>query len=341
MNEKVSKVIDGKLKHGYHTFKNFYLGDKMPKFVTAFVDPMKFVLEEETWNFCEVGEIIFTNSNFMKDDFFMIVGSTNIDGDDGSSFNPLNLSSKDLAIRTIVFLDIATDAPQSSYYKSHFMDDPTSCHFSRSGRRPLKPGWLDSYSGPLMTVYKLIRTQFKWFGLQTWIERRIVYEQQEYLLIFHRRLFCLTDQWYGKTEDQLERLENETIEELNYLRKHAGKRGFGAKVEPMQPAPSRPRPTPAPRSVRPEAPEEKPEDRKVDSAPEQIEEIEEYPEAPKVSDAESVVKGSVISRWMRPVIVEVVEGSRRKIIIRSHDRDIVLTLLDEVDDEKISSLEES
>ena len=151
-NDIISKKIDGQLRVGHHTFKKFHVGDKLPGFITRFVDSDKFVIEEDSWNFVTVGHTVYTNPNYMGDNFFITVDSTNLDDDDGTGNNPLNLSPEDLAIRSVVHIDIAKDEPKSKFYKIHYKDDPTSCHFTKSGKEALKPGWLESYSGPIMTV---------------------------------------------------------------------------------------------------------------------------------------------------------------------------------------------
>ena len=319
LNEYIDEMIDGSPKRGQHTQKNLYLADKLPSFVKRFVDPKYFTIEEESWNFCTVGRTVFSNPNYMKDDFYVIVDSTNIGDDDGCSDNPLNLSPEELAIRSVVLIDIAKDEPYTNLY-AEFKDDPTLCRFTRSDRGPLKPDWLSSYSGPIMTVYKLVQTQFKWFGLQTWIERRIVSEQRDYLLIFHRKLFCLMDQWLGMTLEELERVETETIEELNHLRTHGEKRGIGAVV--------RTRPPPGTLTEMPEKVPEMPEKvpvvvRDADSS-ELTEKLEEHQGEEKPAQEQE----SVINSFMSPAVEEVIDGSRHQIILHGYHRDIVVTLPD-------------
>ena len=311
LNEYIHETIDGSPRRGQHTQKNLYLADKLPSFIHRFIDPKYFTIEEESWNFCTVGRTVYSNANYMKDDFYVTVNSTNIGDDDGSSNNPLNLSPEELAIRSVVLIDITKDEPNTNLY-AEFKDDPTSCRFTRSDRGPLKLDWLSSYSGPIMTVYKLVKTQFKWFGLQTWIERRIVSEQRDYLLIFHRKLFCLMDQWLGMTLEELERVETDTMEELNHLRTFGEKRGIGAGV--------RTKPLPA---AMPEMPEKEPVVR--DAASSELTEklVEHQGEAKPAEEQESA-----IDNIMSPAVEEIVDGSRRQIILHGYHRDIVVTLPD-------------
>lgn len=303
LSEVVSKKVGGKKRKGHHTFKKFHFNDKLPAFISRFIDANKLVIEEDSWNFASDGHTVYTNPTFMGDDFFITVDSTNIDGDYGDGDNPLNLSKEDLAIRSVVLLDIAKDEPKSKHYETHYKDDPTSCHFTESGKEPLKPDWLKSYSGPIMTVYKLVRTYFKWYGLQTWIEKKIVSEQRDYLLIFHRRLFCLMDVWHGMTLDELEEVEAETIERLNYLRQYGQKRGLGTQ------SPHPPAWTPKKKKAKRKAVVEQTDEPRVEAA---VKAVETQP--------------SFISNWMRPLVEEVVDNSRRRIIIRGFHRDLVVTM---------------
>jgi len=311
VNEPISKEVDGKMRRGHHTYKKFHLADKLPGFITSLVNPNNFIIEEDSWNFVTIGNTVYKNPNYMGEDFFIIVESTNIDGDRGAGDNPLNLPPEDLAIRSVILLDIATDEPLSSFYKTHYQDNPTKCRSAKSGQEALKPDWLKTYSGPIMTVYKLVRTYFKFFGLQTWIERMIVSNQNDYLLIFHRKLFCLMDGWFGMTYDELEELEAETVEELNRLRLHCNKRGLGTRSKPV------PASMPRKRRERPTA-----------AAAAQTEQPEETKEPPRlrVNFVDRQQQLSLVSSLMKPAVEEVIDDSRHLIVIRGYHRDLVLTL---------------
>ena len=51
---------------------------------------------------------------------------------------------------------------------------------------------------PVMTCYKLVTIEFKWFGLQSKVENFISTTERRLFLNFHRQVFCWTDKWHGK-----------------------------------------------------------------------------------------------------------------------------------------------
>lgn len=74
------------------------------------------------------------------------------------------LSADKLKLREIVNIDIANDPVTSADYKED--EDPTKFQSQKTGRGPLiGPDW-KSKIDPVMTCYKLVTVEFKWFGLQ-------------------------------------------------------------------------------------------------------------------------------------------------------------------------------
>lgn len=74
------------------------------------------------------------------------------------------LSPDKLKIREVVHIDIANDPVASADYKED--EDPTKFKSQKTGRGPLQgPNWKESVD-PVMTCYKLVTVEFKWFGLQ-------------------------------------------------------------------------------------------------------------------------------------------------------------------------------
>lgn len=72
-----------------------------------------------------------------------------------------------LKIREIVPIDIANDPVSSGDYKED--EDPSIFKSKKTGRGPLTgPNWRNEVQ-PVMTCYKLVTCEFKWFGLQVCI----------------------------------------------------------------------------------------------------------------------------------------------------------------------------
>lgn len=74
------------------------------------------------------------------------------------------LSPDKLKSREVVHIDIANDPVASADYKED--EDPTKFKSQKTGRGPLQgPNWKETID-PVMTCYKLVTVEFKWFGLQ-------------------------------------------------------------------------------------------------------------------------------------------------------------------------------
>lgn len=74
------------------------------------------------------------------------------------------MTGEKLKQREVVFIDIANDSISSSDFKQD--EDPTKFKSQKTGRGPLVgPDWKE-HVNPVMTCYKLVTVEFKWFGLQ-------------------------------------------------------------------------------------------------------------------------------------------------------------------------------
>ncbi len=72
--------------------------------------------------------------------------------------------------REIIYIDIANDPVAVADYRED--EDPTKFLSKKTGRGELKPNWKDT-TKPIMCAYKLCTVEFKWFGLQTRVEKFI------------------------------------------------------------------------------------------------------------------------------------------------------------------------
>lgn len=150
---------------------------------------------------------------YMKDNFHLVIESRHSDGEAGAIDNIHNLDKKQLEKRDIVMIDIADNkAIESKDYKPE--EDPSLYHSARTGRGPLQEGWQPA-AKPVMTCYKLVTVEFKWFGLQGKIENFIQHIIQGVFTKFHRQLFCWLDRWYGMTLDEIRQIEEKTKRELD------------------------------------------------------------------------------------------------------------------------------
>ena len=89
--------------------------------------------------------------------------------DKGESPNVHELTQDKLCKREVVHIDIANDAVSTADYKPD--EDPKTYKSVKTGRGPLNtPNWKDNVN-PVMTCYKLVTVEFKWWGLQASVVR--------------------------------------------------------------------------------------------------------------------------------------------------------------------------
>lgn len=134
-------------------------------------------------------------------------------GDVGNQQNVHELSPDKLKIREVVHIDIANDPIASADYKED--EDPTKFQSRKTDRGPLVGKDWKNKVQPVMTCYKLVTCEFKWFGLQTRVESFIQKAERRLFTNFHRQVFCWIDRWYGLTMEDIRALEDNTKEELD------------------------------------------------------------------------------------------------------------------------------
>merc|ERR1711991_951896 len=83
----------------------------------------------------------------------------------------------------------------------------------------------DKDSEPLMTCYKLVTIEFKWFGLQNKVESYALKAERRIFAKFHRQLVCWMDEWYGLNMDDIRALEAKAKEDLDKMRAEGEIRG--------------------------------------------------------------------------------------------------------------------
>ena len=97
---------------------------------------------------------------------------------------------------------------------------------------------LQSTVEPVMTAYKLVTVQFKWWGLQDRVENFIHTTEKRLFTNFHRQVinivrmaeiimtvqvFCWMDKWHGMTMEDIRALEEETKNKLDEERSKVNK----------------------------------------------------------------------------------------------------------------------
>ena len=176
-------LLNGKFTSGQYTYKHLHLGSKVPKLIKS-VAPKELVLHEQAWNAYPYCKSVYSIPGYDKDDFYIIVETYHLP-DMGDQVNVHELDSMKLEKRVVVNIDIANDAVASADYKSD--EDPKTFKSEKTGRGPLTGEWKSSVD-PVMTAYKLVTIQFKWWGLQTLVENIIDRYEKRLFTNFHRQV---------------------------------------------------------------------------------------------------------------------------------------------------------
>lgn len=129
-----------------------------------------------------------------------------------------NLPPEELSQRNIEYLDIVQDSVAEHKYRES--EDPRKVTIKKTNppRGPLKEGWVKESQQkniPIMCSYKVVRTKFEVWGLQTKVEAWTQRTIRDILLLAHRQAFCWTDEWYEKSYETIVAYERETYNKTN------------------------------------------------------------------------------------------------------------------------------
>uniref|UniRef100_A0A1B0G7Y9 Phosphatidylinositol transfer protein N-terminal domain-containing protein n=1 Tax=Glossina morsitans morsitans TaxID=37546 RepID=A0A1B0G7Y9_GLOMM len=244
-------LLGGKYSSGQYTYKIYHLASKVPAFIRLLAPRGSLEIHEEAWNAYPYCKTVITNPGFMKerflvqidslhtadygdfdnnpgymrDNFIIIIESLHL-ADVGDQENVHELPPEKLKIREVVHIDIAHDPVTPADYKLD--EDPTKFHSTKTGRGPLVESDWKLKVKPVMTCYKLVTCEFKWFGLQGRIENFIQKSERRLFTNFHRQVFCWMDRWHGLTMDDIRAIEEKVKEELDKQRNEGEVRGTRA-----------------------------------------------------------------------------------------------------------------
>ncbi|KAL1929193.1 hypothetical protein VTP01DRAFT_2252 [Rhizomucor pusillus] len=200
---------------GQYTYKIFRLASRVPSFVRALAPAGALDLYEEAWNAYPYCKTVLKNG-YMKDNFSIVYETLHVDGSRGEIDNALKISDADLKKREVIVIDIANDKIDPKEYKPQ--EDPKLVHSVKTGRGPLTEKDWTKKCEPVMTCYKLVYIEFKWFGLQSKVESFLAKTIHNLFIKFHRQLFCWMDQWYGMTIEDIRELEEQIKKDLDERR---------------------------------------------------------------------------------------------------------------------------
>jgi len=204
-------LLNGKFTEGQYTHKIYHLASKVPSWIKMVAPSGSLEVHEEAWNAYPYCKTVLSNPGYMKDNFYIIIETYHL-GDRGDQDNVHELDEKKLKKREVVHIDIANDKVAPADYKKE--EDPTLYCSEKTGRGPLNGSWTKTVE-PVMTAYKLVTVQFKWWGLQDRVENFIHTTERRLFTNFHRQVFCWMDRYHGMTMDDIRALEEETKKELD------------------------------------------------------------------------------------------------------------------------------
>lgn len=204
-------LFENRFDSGIYTYKIYRIASQLPSFIRLLVDTHTMDIHEESWNAYPYCRTIITNPGYMKKNFSVTIESIHETGK-AENENAHLLNPEELEKRTVVTIDIGNDPYTRTDYDRQ--NDPARFVSDKTKRGPLKNDWINN-SDPIMTCYKLVKAEFKWFGLQNRIENYILETEHKLLLRFHRYLFCWMDDWYGLDMDEIFQIEEETRANLN------------------------------------------------------------------------------------------------------------------------------
>jgi len=198
---------------GQYTHKILHIGSKIPGWLKSFIPTTALQVDEKAWNaypYCKTSYSV----PFLGDRFSITVTTKYIQ-DAGTSNNVFNHTEAELKDRTIDVVDIANDPIDPTKYKVE--DDPAVYVSEKTGRGKLGKDWIKETT-PIMCSYKECAVQLRIWGIQTAGEAYIhKVAIRDVFLSGHRQVVCWMDEWFGKTMDDMKKLEEETQLELEKL----------------------------------------------------------------------------------------------------------------------------
>ncbi|CAK7314554.1 Membrane-associated phosphatidylinositol transfer protein 2 [Vulpes lagopus] len=199
---------DGPGGSGQYTHKVYHVGMHIPSWFRSILPKAALRVVEESWNAYPYTRTRFTCPFVEK---FSIDIETFYKTDAGENPNVFSLSPVEKNQLTIDFIDIVKDPVPPNEYKME--EDPKLFHSIKTQRGPLSDNWIEEYKQqvfPIMCAYKLCKVEFRYWGMQSKIERFIHDTGLRKVMVrAHRQAWCWQDEWYGLNMENIRELEKE------------------------------------------------------------------------------------------------------------------------------------
>ncbi|KAH8420110.1 hypothetical protein KR009_005936 [Drosophila setifemur] len=210
---------DGPGGNGQYTKKIYHVGNHLPGWIKSLLPKSALTVEEEAWNAYPYTRTRYTCPFVEK---FSLDIETYYFPDNGYQENVFQLSGSDLRNRIVDVIDIVKDQLWGGDYVKE--EDPKHFVSDKTGRGPLAEDWLEEYwrevkgkkqptprNMSLMTAYKICRVEFRYWGMQTKLEKFIHdVALRKMMLRAHRQAWAWQDEWHGLTIEDIRELERQT-----------------------------------------------------------------------------------------------------------------------------------
>lgn len=166
---------------GQYTRKIYHVGSHLPGWIKGLLPKSALTVEEEAWNAYPYTKTRYTCPFVEK---FSLEIETYYFADNGNQENVFQLSGQELRNRAVDLIDVVTDQTYAAEYNRE--EDPKLFVSEKTGRGPLADTWLEEHwaavegrkqptadNKSLMCAYKLCRVEFRYWGMQTKLERFI------------------------------------------------------------------------------------------------------------------------------------------------------------------------
>ncbi|XP_006865543.1 PREDICTED: membrane-associated phosphatidylinositol transfer protein 2 [Chrysochloris asiatica] len=199
---------DGPGGSGQYTHKVYHVGMHIPSWFRSVLPKAALRVVEESWNAYPYTRTRFTCPFVEK---FSIDIETFYKTDAGENANVFSLSPVEKSQLMIDFIDIVKDPVPPNEYKTE--EDPKLFHSTKTQRGPLSDNWIEEYKQhvfPIMCAYKLCKVEFRYWGMQSKIERFIHDTGLRRVMVrAHRQAWCWQDEWCGLSMENIRELEKE------------------------------------------------------------------------------------------------------------------------------------
>ncbi|KAL0272196.1 UNVERIFIED_CONTAM: hypothetical protein PYX00_005270 [Menopon gallinae] len=210
-------------KGGQYTKKMYHVGAHLPGWIKSLLPKSALTVEEEAWNAYPYTKTRYTCPLFEK---LSVEIETYYFPDNGFQENVFDLTGADLRNRIVDFIDVVKDPVYGADYVRE--EDPKFYVSEKTGRGPLSDNWIQEYwseckgkqmptpSGKaIMCAYKLCRVEFRYWGMQTKLERFIHdVALRKTMVRAHRQAWAWQDEWHGLTMNDIREIERKTQEAL-------------------------------------------------------------------------------------------------------------------------------